>query len=386
MQFLDPTEGWDWFVRKTRRTPVVWTGVTLVERLDGMLIRPPRTQTIGGPVVLSLFGGGCLVLSHFIWADERFGASIAFGFGVLCLLGTVVAAATRAGVSWDPYGRTLTLCSGYAPFVRTFDLPKDRLRIELSVGGDGSPMSSLKPGYSLLSLGYADRPGLMHLACVEERGRLDAVAERLGAFLGAPVQDHTHVPAVAADGETVEVDATPLGKGATTPRSIRLSILSPRVAVFRSEGSRPVRGFLMSGLAMGAVFALATGMSLRLMAPFFIMAVLCGLVAMAVLRATRRTIVADLQTGLISLGRRAEPVCIRDVAAVQTCLSWRSGETNWTFCEVNLVLNRPAGKRVCLVNDPDPEAAKADARRFADFLGVPLLDHTSSGAWQHRPT
>jgi hypothetical protein len=375
MQYLDPAEGWDWFVRKTRRVPLVWTGIALAEGPDGVEVRSSAAHT----VLLTGLGLGLPVVGYFVWPHERIGAYAALVLGGLFLVGALLGATFRGGVKWDPYGRALTLCRGYVPFVRTLELPKDRLRIELSVGGDDSAMSSLKPGYSLLSLGYADRPGLAHLACVEERGQLDAVVERLGAFLGAPAQDHTHVPVVTGDGEALEVDATPLGRDAATARSVRLSFLSPRVAVFRSEGGGPVRGFLMSGLAMGAVFALATGMPLRSMAPFFIVAVLCGLVAMGLLRATRRTIVADLETGLISLGRRGKPLEIRDVAAVQTCLSWRSGETNWTLCEVNLVLSRPAGKRVSLVNDPDPEAAKADARRFAEFLGVPLLDHTSPG-------
>jgi hypothetical protein len=45
-----------------------------------------------------------------------------------------------------------------------------------------------------------------------------------------------------------------------------------------------------SGLAMGAVFALATGAHLLTMMPFLIAASVMGLIAMAVVRAARRTI------------------------------------------------------------------------------------------------
>ena len=245
--------------------------------------------------------------------------------------------------------------------------------------GDQSPFSNLRPGYSLLTLSCTDRPGQVHLACAEDRDSLDVAVRRLGTFLGA-AQNQTHVPVAAADGSTFDVDRTPFGRKAVSPASLRLQLPSPHLAVFRRELPWPLIEFLLVGVPI-LLTLLAVGGSLHALIPFLIGAALLGVVAVAAMRSGRRTVVADLEGGLISLGKRGRRIPIEEVAALQTCLYYSAGgESSWTFREVNLVLRRPPGERVNMLNDPDKEAAAADARRFAEFLGVPLLDHTTPGA------
>lgn len=85
--------------------------------------------------------------------------------------------------------------------------------------------------------------------------------------------------------------------------------------------------------------------------------------------------------------RLEEGLRLRDVAAVQIC----SGLTNvpepgkpnyreltpyWTF-EINLVLSSPAGQRVHVASHAAEAALRYDARQLAEFLRVPLLDHST---------
>jgi hypothetical protein len=379
MQYLNPAEGWDWFVRKTGRRALMWPAAALAERPDRIAVRPPRVQTLGGGLALSIFGAALLFAAHCAWANSRLDTLIFFTLGVLFLFGAWVAAAYRASASWDPYGRTLTLCRGVVPFVRTLELPRDRLRVVLSVGDDDGAMSNLKPGYTLLSLSHSERPGLVHLACVEDRSLLDGVLKRLDAFLGAPAEDRTYAAIVAEDGSTFEVDTAPFGRHAVSPRRMRLRFSSSQLAAFQSDWGGPILGFLLVSIGMAVLVALKLGIKLRVLMPLLAGLVVLALAAGAVIRASRRTIVADLAASRISLGRRGKEVSIKDVAAVQVCSFWRDyGDSKWTVCEVNLVLRRPRGERVNLLSDPDMEAARADAQRFANFLGVPLLDHTTS--------
>ncbi len=71
---------------------------------------------------------------------------------------------------------------------------------------------------------------------------------------------------------------------------------------------------------------------------------------------------------------------IDTIAALQLCrgahLAGR-GRFFW-WCQLNLVLNEPRGKRMALMGHGAVEQVRDDAEALADFLGVSLLDHTTA--------
>jgi hypothetical protein len=69
-----------------------------------------------------------------------------------------------------------------------------------------------------------------------------------------------------------------------------------------------------------------------------------------------------------------EPISLKDVAAVQLC----SGRFWPKVFEVNLVLSNPPGRRMNLLDWLKAERALSDAQQLAEFLKVPLLDHSAT--------
>jgi len=79
---------------------------------------------------------------------------------------------------------------------------------------------------------------------------------------------------------------------------------------------------------------------------------------------------------------------LRDVWAVQVCCGMANvtepgkpdySETRpYMTWEINLVLSSPSGQRVHIISHAKEKALREEARQLADFLRVPLLDHTSS--------
>ena len=65
--------------------------------------------------------------------------------------------------------------------------------------------------------------------------------------------------------------------------------------------------------------------------------------------------------------------------ALQVCSGPKldfSGDAGYVAFQLNLVLAKPSGRRIVLVTHADERALRQDAQRLAEFLGVPLLDHT----------
>jgi hypothetical protein len=93
-------------------------------------------------------------------------------------------------------------------------------------------------------------------------------------------------------------------------------------------------------------------------------------------------IVFDRRQGVIvKKARNGDPFLsndmrIRNVAAVQICSGIVHGsEGDITRFQLNLVLLKPAGERIRVVNRMKEEAVRADARQLAKFLDVSLWDH-----------
>jgi hypothetical protein len=86
--------------------------------------------------------------------------------------------------------------------------------------------------------------------------------------------------------------------------------------------------------------------------------------------------------GFINSPSKGKLLCaISDIAAVQVCsvlgtiTSGRSS-SEVTVYEINVVLKNYGNKRINILVSQNYSQIKDDANDFAEFLGVPLLDHT----------
>jgi hypothetical protein len=66
---------------------------------------------------------------------------------------------------------------------------------------------------------------------------------------------------------------------------------------------------------------------------------------------------------------------LKDIAGIQVCSKQVRNEGTYTVYEMNIVMSRPDGARIAAMCHGDRAALFADARKLAEFLGVPLVDH-----------
>jgi hypothetical protein len=92
-----------------------------------------------------------------------------------------------------------------------------------------------------------------------------------------------------------------------------------------------------------------------------------------------RQILFDRRRGIaVKEARKVEPafedgLSLKNVAAVQLCYGKMM---NSKGCEINLILNEPAGQRINLVSQLGKGALRNDAEQLAEFLKVPFIDST----------
>lgn len=241
------------------------------------------------------------------------------------------------------------------------------------------------------------------------RHRADAArgdAAELARILGVPLLEHLGAP-VRIGGELAEVDASPLESGSASFRSTILAADGPDRMVFcPSGGLKAFRAaFILVGLGalVAEVVLVALVAAGRLdMEPDawwgkLIAVTVPGIVGTVFVlggwRGMRQhPIVFDRGQGLILGpglkldGRPCPSLSLGDVLALQLCgftVTGHAGDDDsqpYRCLQLNLVLRDPKAARVTVACHGKLDVLRQEAMQLAEFLGVPLLDHTPDAA------
>ena len=118
-----------------------------------------------------------------------------------------------------------------------------------------------------------------------------------------------------------------------------------------------------------------------------------GAIAVIYVRFRSWPLVFDKNQGRMWRNGKPDPVIgdyapLTAVEALQVCSAKVSDSESVPFqvYELNVVMKRPAGTRVPALCHGDRDALFADANKLAEFLGVPLLDHTEEFPMGKRPS
>ena len=346
--------------------------------------RPVWRVVLAGVVALAGVGAAVAIWAY---AGEYIGqelaavlAPAAAGPGCLIALHWL----TRVNqIRWRRGGREIIIRYGSFVSPKQVVLRAPDLEVELGErpSGRSGPMWRL-------SLTHKDKPGRVVVAESLNRSDLVAAHEALKSFLGGPdAQLLSAEPLQLPGGKIIDVSKAPMASSSATFRTMALKFPSPDVAVFQPT---IICRLFFAFFAAGGVAALVIfiGLDSDRSVGSILLAGLVGsafaIVGFAGLggKLGARRIVFDRARGVLLGPKRradtfgAEGLPLDDVAAVQICSKPDSGTGPEVYLELNLVLREPAGERLNLTCHGDRKNLRADAKKLAEFLDRPLLDHT----------
>ena len=191
-----------------------------------------------------------------------------------------------------------------------------------------------------------------------------------------------------------QIDRIPCSHHAAPLCTARLAILSTGLAVIKPTwvGRIPMMAILdlgIAGLAVGYWFCETWAARAMFMGIGAVLTV-CALLWLAGIVGPKK-VTFDRQMGRITGMSKISPEfrngALEDVAAVQICsryvedpddrrLGDRGPGKSYTAYELNLAFLRPEGKRINLICHARQAALREDAQELAEFLSIPLLDHS----------
>ncbi len=358
-----------------------------------------RNKRAWGTVLLVGGGSVLLVLGLAVtWRTNPLLAALSVPMVAWFMTTAYRLAAFANRIVLDGWNSTIRLRSGFHPFTRSLSLPRDRLRVLLYRCDVECANKVKKPGRVVLSLvrdGSTDEE--LILATADTQARLDPAFNELSRFIGQSSQEALTEELSTADGTKVAIATTSLRGGiGMESRKRRYCAAGDDVAGFRCGwGYVVLCGLLFAMLsASSAIIVLDPGGEATSSREVdSLLSALGGLGAVGALIAVtyflvRRCVVAHRPTDglfyspfLTSRPRSKTLARLSDIRAVQICSVYTHvydgrSSREATVYEVNVVTDSPAGQRVCVAAGQKYEHLWADAAAFAEFLGVPLLDHT----------
>jgi len=282
---------------------------------------------------------------------------------------------------------------GFLPFPKTLTIPAEQITARMYRCESSSAKRAIKPGYTILSLLNNKSPNSeLILVASSKKMLITPLYEKFVEFLKQPYSDELIEKIKLPDGKKIQVSTESLTGGRDSQdRKRSFHILSDNLAVFSRNWTGIITGLGLAGFALVAIVVMVFEKQAIGEAIFF---VILGLIfvslggGLAIYSWRTMHIAVDKTNNIISYKstikslRKGRLLCaISDTAAVQLCSvlgtvgSGRSSREIEVY-EINVVLKNSDNKRINIMAGQNSPQIKKDAAQFAEFLGVPLLDHT----------
>lgn len=408
----DPSgdNSWSHLSRRTLRGPLLSGTPRITALTDGFVLRSRRSRI---PNILVVTGFGIATIAAGIWIwhlretatpNQILAGSWTVGAVLLWLFGAIFVAIgiygllQRGEITCDPLSREVRIRYGTLMRPREATLPARQLLIHLYLSRESPRWNApeYRAGRIILALhGPASEQTEVRVATAGKRSALLPAFTALSEFLEGRTRDSTMVEVELDGRRRVLTSVVPASRFSASFATARLSLPTPDRAILsrstgalafytafllmgcaglylasdclRSGGS--VIGLLLGGV-VGGLFVTFGGLGLY---PGF------GIRRVAFDRLQKTISVAPG----ISVGSPADrSYSFSDVVAVQFCSKYveSSDSPGYITYELNLILTRPEGERLTLTSHAGESRVRDDARRLAEFLEKPLLDHTQEDA------
>jgi hypothetical protein len=197
---------------------------------------------------------------------------------------------------------------------------------------------------------------------------------------------------------TGQIDRNVQSKTKVSFRTLQLAFPFQGVATFTKSRSmnRALVGALVVGLVMmaGCPLFLYHFKFVELFGPaIFSFVIAFELISTAIVTVAvimhfhTRPLVFDKNQGRLWRKGKFDPAIgdfasLKDVEAIQVCSAMAGHKggpdsENYPVYELNVVMKRPPGQRIPAICHGHRDSLFADARKLAEFLGVPMVDHTT---------
>jgi hypothetical protein len=296
----------------------------------------------------------------------------------------------------DEWNSMITIRYGYFPLSKILTIPAEQVEARIYRYDEAVANRVLKLGYTILSLNKKNqKDSELIIAAASKKSILMPAYKRLAEFLKQSIEDGTIEELELPNSKKISIPTTAMTTGEDPDQNKRtLCFFANEQAVFTKRTRNTTIWILSVGMGLffliGVFFIVEDWMNdIHL----FVLAIPIGCFMSGVgiynlIKFWReRYLIANTTNGTISFKsllrrRNSRPICgFSDIATIQICSQLAripSGRSSREACiyEINFVLSTPPSKRINISCSEDKEQIYTDAEKFAEFLGVPLLDHT----------
>ncbi len=297
-------------------------------------------------------------------------------------------------ITLNSLNSTIIIRYGLLPFAKTITVSADQLTARLFHCDIYQANKAIKPGRVILSLHNKKTDSEFIVASASTKTLVAPVYEKLTEFLKQPHFDELLEEVVFSDGQKIQVSRDSLTGGENAHEMERIfRILSDNSAIFSKDWFNIMMGFGLAAMFIAASIGCLTDRDdATLRGTITVIAMSLVIAAFGVLFAiyswrTRHIVVEKdcdkiLCRSFVKNHNQGKLLCsISDIVAVQVCsilgaVSSGNASRAVSIYEINVVLTNSDNERINIMAGRNSSQIKDDAVSFAEFLGVPFLDHS----------
>jgi len=325
---------------------------------------------------------------------------VGLGLSIFCFVPAYRTLASTNRIQLKHWNNTISLQYGLYPFAKEISFSKGSLHVSLYVCDIERANKVKKPGQTVLSILRRSRDDSeLVLSASDTESQAISAFEKLREFMGEYSQNELTEDVSLSNGKKTSISKTSLSGSFIEGKKRKYCVISDKIVAFKLNWVHI--GLFGFGFAMG--LALTIGFmrdqsDLKMSQRIFSMICAIGVGGPMMLTGVgfffysllRRCIVANKESGALSYspsayGRSKGKIIVRlsEIEAIQLCsvcakVQKGNSFSDATLYEINIITNQDDNRRIAITGSEKGDQIASDANAFAEFLGVPLLDHTAT--------
>jgi hypothetical protein len=365
---------------------------------DHVLIKNRKHWILG--IFISAFGAFFILMPIIVTIKEQefniFISLMSFGVSLIFFVPTYQILAYANKIFIKHRDNLILLKFGFYPFVKELSLTRHAVKVCLYKCDVEQANKVKKPGQVVLSLIRKEQnESELTLSTSDTKAQVIAAYEKLALFLGQSPQDELTEEIGLPSGEKVTVSTTSLSGNNIEKRKLR--VISENVLAFK--------GSWLYSMVFGVTFIIGVILAIcfiygepderlsQKILSMILAIVVCGFmilggIALFINSLFTRCVVANKKSDTLSFvpfvyhGLKGKKIAtLSEIEAIQLCSVFTSvpsgnARRGASVYEINAITNNIDDKRINITSGQKHDQIRSEAAAFADFLGVPVLDHT----------